>query len=62
MFSFPANYLTWEYSWGATFDVITKKVLSDAQTHAYMTSIDDINSLWSDHEWYKTDLNPIRTV
>ena len=55
--------MKWYDSWSETIDAVNKKVrLSDAQTHAYMTSIDDINSLWSDHEWYKTDLNPIKPV
>ena len=61
MFYFIANYLTWEYTWGDTFEVIRKKVLSDAQTHAYMTSIDDLQ-FWSDYTWYNTGLNPVRPV
>ena len=62
MFYFIANHLTWEYTWGDTFEVIRKKVLSDAQTHAYMTSIDDIYSAWPDYDWYNTGLNPIKPV
>ena len=58
---FIANHLTWESTWADTFDVIRKKVLSDAQTHAYMTSIDDIMS-WADYDWYNTGLNPVRPV
>ena len=58
---FIANHLTWESTWADTFDVIRKKVLSDAQTHAYMTSIDDIMS-WADYDWYNTGLNPVKPV
>ena len=56
------NHLTWESTWGDTHDVIRKKVLSDAQTHAYMTSIDDIQKAWSDYDWYNTELNPVKPV
>ena len=48
------------HTWPDTFEVIRKKVLSDAQTHAYMTSIDDI--LYIEDDWYNTGLNPIRPV
>ena len=56
------NHLTWEYTWADTFDVIRKKVLSDAQTHAYMTSIDDIQASWADYDWCNTELNPVKPV
>ena len=59
---FLANYLTYEFTWADTFDVIKKKVLSDAQSHGYFTSVDDILSSWKDYTWYNTGLNPIQTV
>ena len=52
----------WKDSWGETFEVIRKKVLSDAQTHGYATSIDDIVSSWNDYDWYNTGLNPVKPV
>ena len=62
MFHFKVNHLTWKSTWGDTFEVIRKKVQSDAQTHAYMTSIDDIVKNWPDYDWYNTGLNPVRPV
>ena len=61
-YSFLASYLTWEFTWLDTFDVIKKKVLSDFQTHGYMTSIDDIMMSWKDYDWYNTGVNPIKAV
>ena len=52
----------WYSSWSETIDAVNKKVrLSDAQTHAYMTSIDDI-IYWPDIDWYNTGLNPVKPV
>ena len=59
---FLAKHTTWKESWGETFEVIRKKVLSDAQTHGYITAIDDIANNWNGYDWYNTGLNPVRTV
>ena len=52
----------WKESWGETFEVIRKKVLSNAQTHGYITSIDDIEGNWNGYDWYNTGLNPVKPV
>ena len=52
----------WKESWGETFEVIRKKVLSNAQTHGYITAIEDINGNWGGHDWYNTGLNPVQLV
>ena len=62
MFYFKVNHLTWKSTWADTWEVIRKKVMSDAQTHAYMTAIDDIVMNWPDYDWYNTGLNPVRPV
>ena len=59
---FLANHTTWTDSWGETFEVIRKKVLSDAPTHGYITTNSDILSNWAGYDWYKTGLNPVYTV
>ena len=56
----PINYFVAER--GDTFDVIRKKVLSDAQTHAYMTSKDDIKRRSDVNQWFNTGLNRIKPV
>ena len=53
--------MTWKDDWDETFDTIRKKVLSDTQSYGYMTSIDDIIN-WPDHDWYNTELNPVKPV
>ena len=52
----------WTNSWGETFEVIRKKVLSDDQTHGYITCNSDILSNWAGYDWYNTGLNPVKTV
>ena len=53
--------MTWKDDWDETFDTIRKKVLSDTQSYGYMTSIDDIMN-WPGHDWYNTELNPVKPV
>ena len=63
MFYFLANYITYQWSWADTIDMVKKKVHNDGPlSHAYMTSIDDIILSWKDYPWYNTGLNPIRPV
>ena len=59
---FLVNHTMWKESWGETIEVIRKKVLSDAQTHGYATSIDDIVMGWNEYDWYNTGLNPVKPV
>ena len=44
-------------SWSETDKMILDKVLTDERSAAYVTTIDDINLLWSDCKecnWYKS--------
>ena len=59
---FPADHMLWYNSWSETLDAVKKKVLSDAQTHAYMTSRDDSVLSLPDYDWYNTRLNPVKPV
>ena len=52
----------WKNSWGETFDFIRKKVLNNAPTHGYVSTIDDIAVNWDGYDWYNTGLNPIKPV
>ena len=56
------NHTIWKRTWGETIEVIRKKVLSNAQTYGYATSIDDIVMGWNEYDWYNTGLNPVKPV
>ena len=63
VFFFLANHhITWVNNWADTVKNVQDKVHADNPTHAYITSIDDIKNAYTEYNWYKTDMNPVKPV
>ena len=63
LFFFLANHhITWVDNWADTVKNVQDKVHADNPTHAYITSIDDIKNAYTEYNWYKTDMNPVKPV